>query len=928
MKGWRVLAARLAGAFRRGDARLDSEIQAHLDLLTEEHQRRGLSPDAARQAARRDFGGVEQVKEAYRDQHRVRTLETLAQDVRYGLRALMKAPGFALVAVLTLALGILANTTIVSAVNAVLFRPLPIEKPEEIVAIFQGGLRGGPAHLGGFSFRTYADMRDANAVLSALVATKIASVSLVAGGRPLVKGQPAALVQGEIVSGNYFQMLGVGAARGRTLTPDDDRAPNAHPVVVISERLRRRLLEADPEPVGRVIHLNGNPFTVIGVAPVSFNGSEFAVQMDFWAPLMMQGQLGADPDWWREGRATEMVVLCITSGPGGPPVCGPERAVGDLRLLGRLKPGVAPEVAQEQLTALLGRLPNRTGGSTEPTRLEVVPELEARHRAFFQQVRRVSVIAFVASALVWLVACGNVANLALARATVRSREMAIRLALGAGRWRVGRQLLTETMLLALLAGGLAVLLTFWTTSLLSAARPANLQLPLAFDFRPDLRVLGWALGLSMVTGVVFGIGPTWRIARTDLVPALKPGESGSANGARRLTLRNALVVAQLSMSVVVLDAGVLLARSLRNLQESFDPGFRTEALLSMRFEAGTLGYKPPRVAAFYRDLLEQVRTLPRAESFALVSSPPFGNQGSESVFVVAEGGPVPRTEADAETELNAVSPGYFHTMGIPVVAGREFDERDDSKATPVAILDGAGARRLFGTVRQAIGRRVRADDSESAPSLEVVGVIADNQVAGFPVMPRLFRPVLQGRRGPNLTLVVRAASAGDLRAVATNVQEKVQQLDPLMPVSALRLGEEHADPELGAMRLGTQLAMALGILALAMAALGLYGVIAYAVSVRTREIGIRLALGARAASVQTLVLRQGLVLTLAGLAIGLAGTVMLTPVLGHFLIGVRVTDPATFTGVSVALAVIALLASYLPTRRATRIDPTVALKCE
>ena len=530
----------------------------------------------------------------------------------------------------------------------------------------------------------------------------------------------------------------------------------------------------------------------------------------------------------------------------------------------------------------------------------------------------------------WLIAVGNVANLFLARATVRRREIAIRLAMGAGRWRVVRQLLTESTLLALTAGTLAVLLTFWTAEILGAKIPENVQLPITLDFTPDLRLLGWALVLSFATGLAFGCAPAWQAVRTSLIPSLKPGESGSSHGARRLTLRNVLVVAQLSLSVVVLVAGGLFVRSLANARDAFNPGFDADRMLSMRLDPGTLGYKAPRIEAVYRDVLRLLKEVPRIESASLVSSPPFGSYGSAEAQVVPDGTATGTAGQESGAALYRTGPRYFQTMGIPLAAGRDFDERDEAKSTQVAILSEAVARRLFGSAQGAVGKRVRANEDGPKTRLEVVGVVSDQSRGGGPGEDEriLYVPSLQREPGKGMTLVVRAASPSDLRSLDEAVRRTLQKVDPVFPISEVRMGEDHADRQLGAVRLTAEVSMLLGLVALTLASLGLYGVISYAVSVRTREIGIRLALGADSTNVRALVVREGLLLTAVGLAVGLAGALLATPVLQSQLINLPANDPATFTGVSVLLIAIALVASYVPARRATRINPIATLRAE
>ena len=918
MTALRILLARLLGLFggdTRRERELRAEIDAHIAEAAGEFVRQGMTPEEARHRALRQFGGVTQTVEAHRAQRRFTFFSTLAQDLRYAVRTLTRAPGFAIVAILTLAIGILGNTTIFSGVNALLFTPLPTERPEQIAQIV-------PAEYPGMKhpLKLYTALRDHNSSFVALAAIRDVTVPISDTAQAARTDQYTGVVRGEVASGNYFDMLGVRAAHGRVFTPDDDRTPNAHPVVVISDRLWRTRFNADPQTLGRLTYLNGKPFTIIGILPPSFTGTVFANETDFWAPVRMESQLA-------EVGPRAVVVGC-RSDATGKDVCRPAIQAGDFRVLGRLKPDVTPEVAAAQLTAIAANMPQ--GREVKPPKLEVVAELQARHENHLPQVRRIATLALCASGLVWLIACGNVANLFLARATVRRREIAIRLAMGAGRWRVVRQLLTESTLLALTAGTLAVVLTFWTAGLLAAAIPANVQLPITLNFAPDLRLLGWALALSFATGLAFGCAPALQAVRTSLVPSLKPGESGSSQGARRLTLRNALVVVQLSISVVVLVAGGLFVRSLANARDAFNPGFDADRMLSMRLDPGVLGYKAPRIEAVYRDVLRLLKEVPRIESASLVGAPPFGSYGSAEAEVVPDGAPTGAAGQGEGAALNYTGPRYFQTMGIPIAAGRDFDERDAAGSTQVAILSEAVARRLFGSAQNAVGKRIRANEDGTRTRLEVVGVVDDKSRGAGPgdESKVLYVPSLQREPGKTMTLVVRASSPNDLESLGIAVRRTLQKVDPVLPLSEVRMGEDHADPQLGAVRLTAEISMLLGLVALTLAGLGLYGVISYSVSTRTREIGIRLALGAHSTNVRGLIVRHGMLLTVVGLVIGLGGSVLLTPVLQSFLIDLPPSDPVTFGAVAVALVVIATVASYVPARRATRIDPIATLRTE
>jgi predicted permease len=953
----RVWLARVAGLFggRRQEADLRREISAHLDEAAHDLERQGMPADEARRVAFARFGGVTQTVEAHRARRRFRPFGSFAQDVVYGVRVLTRSPGFTLAAVLTLAIGILANTTIVSAVNAVLFRPLAIEKPAQLHQIFNGAERGAGGDpredfAAKFSYRVYKSLREIATMFDGLLATWQVSQAVNVARSPTSAASYAGRRQGEVVSGNYFPLLGLHTSHGRLLSEDDDRTPNAHPVVVLSEKFWSTHLDSDPNVVGRLVKINGHPFNVIGIAPAAFTGTIFATETDFWVPLMMQGQMrgqfgAADPEWYT-GARRNWVMFCehaskhgmarSMTGSIGPSTeapkfeippnaknCGPVRELGQLRIFGRLPGDVSRTAAESQLNAVAGHLAEPLYAN-DKRRLTLAPEVEARHKDYSKPVRLISLMAFGASVLVWLVACGNVANLLLTRANARRRELAVRLSLGAGRWRVARQLLTESALIALIGGGVATALTFWTSKALSRALPMDLVPGLNLDFSPDLRVLGWALGLSVLTGIVFGTAPAWQSARMNLLPALKPGESGSTKGARRLTVRNALVVGQLSLSVVVLVAAGLFIRSLEAARTSLGPGFSTERLVSMRFDLASLGYTSARIDAFYRDLAARARTIPRIESASIVSAPPFGEAtGNESASLSVEGRPETR-DARLEVDTVVAGPRYFQTMGIPLVAGRDFEDRDDGKSGAVAIINRGEARRLFGDEQQAIGRRVVLTRDSAVEHLQVVGISPDP--AGRQASRILHVPADQRGSSASMTLVALAASPADLRTVADGARALVQQIDPQAPMFDVRLAADHEAARLEAMRLTATISSALGLAALAMAMLGLYGVIAYAVTLRRREIGIRMALGAPASGVRALVVRQGLALTGIGLTIGFLGAYLLAPVIDRLLISMPATDAVTFAGVTVLLTLTSLLACYLPARRATRVDPTLALR--
>jgi predicted permease len=838
-------------------------------------------------------------------------MQAFWQDLRYGMRMLLKNPGLTLMAAFALSLGIGANTAIFSVVNMFLFRPASVERPDELAAVFVGDESG---ILLMHTYPQYIALRDQNSVFSGLAARKMAAVAISAEEHPgETSDRHADVIRGEIVNGNYFDVLGVRPALGRIFTPEEDRAPNAHPVVVLSHAFWQRRFRSDPELVGRAVYLNGPPFTVIGIAPPSFKGMTFALEMDFWAPIMTQAQLGGSAEWF-EGR-----------GEGN-----------DLNLLGRLKPGVTMRHAQAHLDILARGAAKRNPMSDEKIKYIVVSEIEGRYHGYFGWYKLIAALALGFSGLVALVACANVANLLLARATARSREIVIRLALGAGRRRIIRQLLTESMLLALLGGGVGLLLSLWGADLMKSGWFFHIESQLAIvDFSPDMRVLNWTLAVSLFTGLLFGLAPAWHAARTDLLPVLKNETGAGAVGSRRSILRNLLVIAQLAISVVALVCAGLFVKSLYKAQTA-DPGFQSENLLSVRLDPGLVGYDAARAKVFFTDLVRQVETLPGVRSASLAFALPFTPvDGMIGADVEREGDPPsPHGRGlDMErgmenfVEVNSVGPKYFETMGARLAAGRDFTERDSAGAPPVVIIGQTLARRLYGSERQALGKRLRADESGW---MEIVGVAQDGNIKGLlgDMLPYLLKPFLQGKNSTRMTLVVSATSAGDFKSIAENVRREARKLDARVPVFQLQLGEDHVRPALRGPLFVAGISMTLAAIALGLAGLGLYGVMAYAVSLRTKEIGIRMALGARSADVLEMVIRQGMFLTLIGVTLGLIAAFALIRVVMNMFYGVSSTDPLTFIVIALLITAVALLACYLPARRATKVDPMVALRCE
>ena len=816
-------------------------------------------------------------------------MRTFLKDLKFGARALWKSPGFTLVAVASLALGIGANTAIFSLVNTVLLRPLPARDPSRLVSV---SVMGKDDSMLAFSYPTYRDYRDRNEVLSGIFAERLGPMSLSRDGNNQ-------RVWGFLVTGNYFEVLGVAAARGRALTADDDRAPLASPVAVLSHGSWVRRFGADPSVVGKDIVLNGHPFRVVGVMPEGFVGAEVVYTPEVWVPMTMQEWIEPG-NAWLERRTTQNIFA-----------------------VGRLKDGVTREQAEASLNMLAKRLGEEYPDTNEGQRIALVPP------GFIVPQLRGAVVGFAsvlmaAVALVLLIACVNLANLLLARASSRRKEIAIRLAMGASRWRVVRQLLTESLLLSLAGGVLGLLLAMWILDLVAAYRPP-IDVPLWIDVHVDVRVMAFTLAASVLTALLFGLMPALQSARAELVPALK--DAGAVAGRTRTRLRSALVVAQVMLSLVVLVAAGLVVRALGRLQ-TVSPGFEVEHGLVASFDLGLQNYDEARGQDFERRLVERVRALPGVKAASLTDLMPLSlNYSSSDVHV--EGQQLGRGANAPISMVATVEQEYFKAMSIPLVAGRAFGGADKEDSTKVVIVNETLARRFFpgeDPARGAVGRRI-SFQSDEGPWLEIVGVARDGKYWTIGEAPQLFvySPLSQSY-SQTATLVVR--SEGDARPLAAAIRAEVARLDPSLPLFDVKTLDEHMGVSLFPARVAALLLGGFGLLALLLAAMGVYGVVSYSVAQRTREIGIRLALGARARDVLRLVAGRGMALVAAGLVAGLVVALVLTRFMEGVLYGVSATDSVTFTLVVFLLGFVALLACLVPARRATRVDPMVALRHE
>jgi predicted permease len=822
-------------------------------------------------------------------------MRTYLKDVRFGLRVLWKSKAFTAVAVLTLALGIGVNTAIFSGVSAFVLRPLSgISEPEGLLSLFEAPIDGRGGY-NDFSYPDYKDYLERTDVFEGVEANTMVQAAI--GD----ERERTDVDWGQMVTGNFFDVMRAKMQLGRGFLPEEGSTPNTHPVVVLSHDLWRTRFNSDSSIVGKTVQLNGHPFTVVGVADQEFTGSKWALGMKFWVPLMMKQQVTGGSGDWQTQRGNHW-----------------------LELMGRLKPGVTKQQAASSLTAVAARLEGEyPEARNKNVQVLVVEEREGRWNDLAGVVRLSSALAMAVVGLVLLVACANVANMMLARSVARRREIGIRLALGAGRWRVVRQLLTESVMLALMGGALGLLLSFWMTDAMTSFFPV-IAYQIVLDVAPDTRALVFTLGVSLLTGIVFGLAPAFEATKTDLVPVLK-GEAGHGGRARRFSLRNALVVTQVAVSLVVLVCAALFVQSFRNAK-SIDPGFATHDAVLVSVNPGLFGYSKEQGRDFYHRLVERVRAMPGVEGAAYIDRMPLGD-GSNSwgpVYPVEKGVPPPGEGMDAYAET--VSPGFFKSMNVPLVEGRDFDEREREGLTPESvIINETLARRLWPN-ESAVGKRMGLGrDLKNA--LQVIAVARDSKVRTLGESPRnlMYVSVDQTYHG-GMTMIVRTPDEG--RGVVDGVRQAVKEIDPRMPLYKVMTIEQHLTWAFWAQNMAAALATAFGLLALALAAVGLYGVVSYTVARRTKEIGIRVALGAQARDILRIVLSQGMTLTLVGLAAGLFVALVAARQLASLLYGLSPGDPATYILVALVLACVALLACLVPARRATKVDPMVALRYE
>jgi putative ABC transport system permease protein len=880
----RALAARLRGLFgdRKANQELDDEIEAHLRLLAERYVRQGMTEAEAAWAARRQFGNVTLLQEAHREARGFRPIETLFQDLRYGLRVLRKNPGFTVAAVLSLALGIGANLTIFSFVDAFFLRPIPAREPERLVTV--EAMRNGRWNSY-YAYPAYTHYRDHSKSFETLAAHySTAPLNLVING-------DARMANGAVVSANYFSMVGIQPRLGRFFLPEEDAVPDRNPVVVISYRMWQDHFGGDPAVLGKELSLNGAACQIIGVAPADFPGVLAGFPNEFWLPAMMLhlGYRGCD---------------ALTNAQ-----CKP------LQLLGRLAPGRTLDEAEAELNLLAQQL-----AATFPTEqgrvVSLRPALGVRmieREGFAYQTQLLMTV----TGLLLLIACANVAGLLLVRGAARRKEIAVRLCIGAGRGRLIRQFLTESLLLALAGGGLGLLLSRWARDLLATFY--NTSNGVQYDLSLSPRALVYALALTLFTGLLSGLLPALQATRHDLTRALK--DEGASHRPRRQRLRSALVIGQVALSLTLLVAAGLLLRSEFHIRQGAN--FYPLHVAAVRLRPRLLNYRPEQAQAFTREVTRRLEATPGVESVSLGSGTGLAWLSGGEVRVRLPEQTAQRAEEQLQVEYQEIAPRFFKTLKIPLLEGREFNEGDLPGAQRAVIINETLARRLWPQV-EALERTLVLNDQP----YQVVGVSKDAQLynAFDGPQPFLYLPYWQNNVRPQIDARLLIRVAGDPETMLPSLRRVIASVDPQVPLDEGAPLTRQINAVFKSVMLTSAVLTWAGALAFFLSMLGLYGVLAFAVGARTREIGIRMALGAERRDILRLVITQGMRLALAGVGIGLLAAYAATRLMKSLLYGVSATDAPTFIGIASSLMIVALLACWIPARRATKVDPMIALR--
>ena len=890
---------------------LDEELRYHVERKTEENVAKGMSAEEAQRAARIELGGIEQVKEQVRAVRAGAWMGTVMQDARFGLRMLRKNTGFTAVAVLTLALGIGANTAMFSLTDQVLLRFLPVTHPEQLAIVRSPGPNlpghswsdGDSAEI--FSYPMYEDLRDHNPVFSGLLARRkfLASIAGRDGSEP---------VEAELVSGNYFDVLGVGPAMGRVFTPGDETAPGANPVVVLSYGYWTRHFGSDPSILNKPLIVSGTPLTIVGVSRAGFSGVQVGQEPDIFVPITMKAQMMPNSKHGIEDRRDQWVAI-----------------------LGRLKPGFTRTTAEAALQpsyhamlesdAIISGLPLSEQFRKRYVEKQIELELGARGRPILQRNEGTRIVALMAMVgLILLIACANLAGLLVARGEARQHEIGVRLALGATRARMVRQLLTESFLLTGAGTVAGVALASWMLKGLAGPLEDGFDF-VGFEAQLDFRVMAFAAGLAVITGMLFGLAPALRATHPDMQIALKEQRSNATVATGNVRTRRGLVISQIALTTMLLCAAGLFARSLMNLKD-VNLGLETDHVIEFSIAPELNRYTPAQTIALGDRLREGIRALPGVRSVSAAEIRILADTDASSNITVEAYST--REHEDMNMHTNFVGPGYFATMGTPLMSGREFAESDKEGGQKVAIINKRMARRFFAG-RSPIGLHFAfGSGNDVRPDIEIVGVVQDSKYATVrgDIEPYAYLPYAQNPGLGQLTFYVRTGQ--DASALATTLRKTVGAFDSNLPVFDIRTLNEQRDENIFPERLMAALSICFGALASLLAAIGLYGVMAYMVTLRTREIGIRTALGATHGNIAWLILREAIGMSAAGLVAGLSAALAAGRLIQSQLFEVKPNDPLVLGTAAVLLLAVVMLAAWLPARRAMNVDPMVALRYE
>jgi predicted permease len=861
---------------RNDDQRLREELEAHLEMQTADNVRAGLPLEEARRRALLRLGAGETIRANCRDERGLPALEDLAQDVRYALRQLRKAPVFTLTATMSLALGIGASTAVFTVIERVLLRPLPVSNPNELVYVTDERIltQASPR----FSYPFYAILRDNN-ILKGVAARASVGLNATVNGR-------VERVNGELVSGSYFSVLGVNTQMGRALSSEDDRDPGAHPVAVVSDRFWRRTLHSNTAVIGQPVRINEHVFTIVGIMAKDFTGTDIGLPTDIWLPMMMQREVG---------RAL------LT-----------EARTNWLEIIGRLVPEMTTERAAEQLTAYLKRRTSEESLQISARQLILVPG-DKGNSPVRRELGPALAVLMALTGLAMALACINVASLLAVRSAAREQEMAIRLALGAWRARLTRQLLTEGLVLAVLGGAAGLLAAPSAASLLVASQSPSLDI----DASLDPRVLALGVVVSVLSGLLVALTPILASRRAGLGRLREAAAAGPMGISRRLMIHDVVVTLQIATALAMLVSAALMVQSLRSFN-SVDPGFRADNLLLAPLDPRAAGYDSDRVDGFWRNLLERVTQIRGVRSVSLARTVPLAPNRQRQHWLH------PTSGEELELDTNFVGPRYFRTLDVPLLRGREFGDEDGRTSRPVVIVNERLAL-MFWPGQDPVGKGVRLPDSGNQLA-EVVGVVSDVKYRDLrgDTDPMFYRPLLQTRSTDPMTLHIRALS--DPGELVTAIRFAIHNIDPNVPLFQVATLEEQLDASFAQTRQAALLTGVFGVLALLLSGIGVYGVTAFAVTRRTRDIGIRMALGAQPRDIIRTIGGRTATLVTVGLGLGLLGSLGFTQVTGMLLFGVTAADSATFAGMSVLLALVSLLAFSIPIRAATQLDALVAIR--